>query len=133
MLEWKDVQFYRDKFFRTSIDLYFCDGVKLVEHQPWKPWSKYILIPARSHLHITKVEKVRIPTYMGLGQDIKGVVVMGTLPPWVLQPIDVTNIIEKAQNRDVLKMDRKLSYSHSARGQPWQTPTLRPTYLDVLR
>ena len=135
MLKWDNVKFYQDKFFQTCIDLYFCDGRKLCEHQPWKPWTDYKLIPARSHIHITSVKKIKVATYFGLGSDEKGVVVMGTLPPWIMKPIDVTNIIYKNETRhtDILRLDRALSYSHETNGRPWLTPALRPTYLDVLR
>lgn len=141
MLKWDDVKFYQDKFFRTCIDFYFVDGQKLCEHQPWKPWSSYVLIPARSHLHITEVKKIKLSSYFGLGPDSKGVKIMGTLPPWVMKPIDVTNIVYKNETRreDVLKIDRQLSYSHRpTNGTPWETPAMRPAgvgriYLDVLR
>jgi hypothetical protein len=135
MLKWDSVKFYKDKFFRTCIDLFFCDGKRLCEHQPWRPWTTYVLIPARSHIHITSVKKTKISTYLGLGPDEAGIVVEGTMPPWVMKPIDVTNIVYKNETRrdDILKLDRKLSYSHETHGRPWLTPALRPTHLDVLR
>ena len=142
MLKWDNVKFYQDKFFRTCIDFYFVNGQKLCEHQPWKPWVSYVLIPARSHLHITKVEKVKLSSYFGLGPESTGVKVMGTLPPWVMKPIEVTNIVFKNEMRreDVLIIDRRLSYSHETHGKPWTTPTMRPVgitpivqpYLNVL-
>ena len=133
MLQWEDIKFYKDKFFRTCIDFYFCEGKTLCEHQPWKPWSTYVLIPARSHLHITSVEEVKVPTYLGFGEEIR-VVVQGTLPPWVMKPIDVTNIVRKNETRreDVLKLDRQLSYSNQTHGKPWLTPALRPTFLKMV-
>jgi hypothetical protein len=108
---------------------------------PWESFQSlgyvttYVLIPARSHIHIRSVKKTKISTYLGLGPDEAGVVVEGTIPPWVMKPIDVTNIVYKNETRrdDILKLDRKLSYSHETHGRPWLTPALRPTYLDVLR
>ena len=134
MLKWDEVKFYQDKFFKTCIDLYFCDGQKLCEHQPWKPWTTYVLIPARSHLHITLVKKVKRSTYLGFGEETR-VVIEGTIPPWVMKPIEVTNIVYKNETRtdDILRIDRELSYSHETHGRPWLTPALRPTYMDVLR
>ncbi len=105
-----NLSFYVGKYFKTNIPLYFLPPDKIELTHPWSPWSVYVKIPSYSIIYIVECEQLSKSSWFSSEKttDIK---CMGTIPPWVLTPIDLSELIklEITSNKTILKLDRRLS------------------------
>lgn len=114
------------KIFRTCVNLYLCNDTYLSECQPWNPFTKYIVIPKRSHIHITELENIPYRSVMGFGKKCNTITIRGTIPPWVMKPVNITSVFVKNITCDILRIDRQLTYYNNENGKPWMTPVFGP-------
>lgn len=114
------------KIFRTCVNLYLCNGTYLSECQPWNPFTKYIVIPKRSHIHIIAVEEKKYRSVIGFGKETNTITVHATIPPWIMKPVNITTVFLKNMTCDILRIDRQLTYFNNENGKPWLTPVIGP-------
>jgi len=117
MLEWENAKFYSKKYFKTMIDLYYCQNSWISMVQPWKPWVSYIIIPKHSIVYFENILKTpNQPGWFDFSSPLQpfSVKAFGCFPPMIQNAIDLTVVLESCMNNpDILKLDRRLSYGAS--------------------
>ena len=110
MSQCPNLDFYLHKYFKTCIPLYFVPPDKIFLEQPWNPWTNYVKIPPFSHIYITECGKVPVSSWFSSKPSFN-IMCKGTLHPWVMTPIDLTELIrlELSSSKTILRTDRRLS------------------------
>lgn len=105
-----NLDFYLHKYFKTSIPLYYVHPGGIFLEQPWNPWTTYVKIPSSSHVYITECTRVPVSSWFSSKPSFE-IRCKGTLHPWVMAPIDLTDLIklELSSSKTILRTDRRLS------------------------
>lgn len=110
MLTWDNVKFYSKKYFKTNVELYFCQSSWVSLTQPWQPWISYVTLPKRTIVYFDRVEKEKVKKSW-FSKPVIDIRAFGYFPPMTHEPIDITPLLEAAEkDHNILKIDRRLSY-----------------------
>lgn len=114
MPAWDNAHEYARRYFKTTIELYYCPSHgRVALTQPWQPWVSYITLPERTVVYIESVE--RLPPapkgWFGGRDDPCPFRAWGYFPPFTHTPIDLTALVKAAvHDPAILRIDRRLSY-----------------------